>query len=100
MGLVAVAVCALTVSACGVTAVEKDSSSSDSSSSSNAASAPSAGSASSGKAGAKIFVIGGKADDPFWSKVKKGADDAGKVAELTGRLGHLARSAELRQSRP
>jgi simple sugar transport system substrate-binding protein len=34
--------------------------------------------------GAKIFVIGGKADDPFWSKVKKGADDAAKVAELTG----------------
>ena len=34
--------------------------------------------------GAKIFVIGGKPDDPFWSKVKKGADDAGKVAELTG----------------
>ena len=31
--------------------------------------------------GAKIFVIGGKADDPFWSKVKKGADDAGKVVE-------------------
>jgi simple sugar transport system substrate-binding protein len=34
--------------------------------------------------GAKIFVIGGKADDPFWSKVKKGADEAGKVAELAG----------------
>jgi len=34
--------------------------------------------------GAKIFVVGGKPDDPFWSKVKKGADDAGKVAELTG----------------
>jgi simple sugar transport system substrate-binding protein len=34
--------------------------------------------------GAKIFVIGGKADDPFWSKVKKGADDAGKVAEING----------------
>jgi simple sugar transport system substrate-binding protein len=34
--------------------------------------------------GAKIFVIGGKADDPFWSKVKKGADDAAKVAELNG----------------
>jgi simple sugar transport system substrate-binding protein len=34
--------------------------------------------------GAKIFVIGGKADDPFWSKVKKGADDAAKVAALTG----------------
>ena len=34
--------------------------------------------------GAKIFVIGGKPDDPFWSKVKKGADDAAKVVELTG----------------
>lgn len=34
--------------------------------------------------GANIFVIGGKADDPFWSKVKKGADDAAKVVELTG----------------
>ena len=34
--------------------------------------------------GAKIFVVGGKPDDPFWSKVKKGADEAGKVAELTG----------------
>ena len=34
--------------------------------------------------GAKIFVIGGKADDPFWSKVKKGADDAGLVAAATG----------------
>src|SRR6185369_14182952 len=34
--------------------------------------------------GTKIFVVGGKPDDPFWSKVKKGADDAGKVAELTG----------------
>ena len=33
---------------------------------------------------AKIFVIGGKADDPFWSKVKKGADDAGLVAKATG----------------
>jgi simple sugar transport system substrate-binding protein len=34
--------------------------------------------------GTKIFVIGGKADDPFWSKVKKGADDAGLVAKATG----------------
>jgi simple sugar transport system substrate-binding protein len=34
--------------------------------------------------GARIFVIGGKADDPFWSKVKKGADDAGLVAKATG----------------
>jgi simple sugar transport system substrate-binding protein len=34
--------------------------------------------------GAKIFVIGGKADDPFWSKIKKGAEDAGLVAKATG----------------
>ncbi len=34
--------------------------------------------------GAKIIVVGGKADDPFWSKVKKGAEDAGLVAKATG----------------
>jgi len=34
--------------------------------------------------GAKIFAIGGKPDDPFWSKVKKGAEDAGLVAKATG----------------
>ena len=34
--------------------------------------------------GANIFVIGGKPDDPFWSRVKKGAEDAGKVAEAQG----------------
>jgi simple sugar transport system substrate-binding protein len=32
----------------------------------------------------KIFVIGGKADDPFWSKVKKGADEAGQVVKASG----------------
>ena len=42
----------------------------------------SAGSATA--AGAKIFVVGGKADDPFWSIVKRGAEDAGKVAEAQG----------------
>ena len=35
-------------------------------------------------AGADIFVIGGKPDDPFWSRVKMGAEDAGKVAESQG----------------
>jgi simple sugar transport system substrate-binding protein len=35
-------------------------------------------------AGAKIFVIGGKADDPFWSIVKRGAEDAGKLAQEQG----------------
>lgn len=34
--------------------------------------------------GAKIFVVGGKADDPFWSKVKKGADDAGQLVSRQG----------------
>jgi simple sugar transport system substrate-binding protein len=34
--------------------------------------------------GAKIFVIGGKPDDPFWSIVKHGAEDAGKVVAAQG----------------
>lgn len=34
--------------------------------------------------GAKIFVIGGKPDDPFWSIVKRGAEDAGIVAKAQG----------------
>jgi simple sugar transport system substrate-binding protein len=34
--------------------------------------------------GAKIFVIGGKPDDPFWSKVKRGADDAGLLVKAQG----------------
>lgn len=34
--------------------------------------------------GANIFVIGGKPDDPFWSIVKRGAEDAGIVAEAQG----------------
>ena len=34
--------------------------------------------------GANIFVVGGKADDPFWSIVKRGAEDAGKVVEAQG----------------
>jgi simple sugar transport system substrate-binding protein len=34
--------------------------------------------------GPKIFVVGGKPDDPFWSKVKKGVDDEAKVVEAYG----------------
>ena len=41
-------------------------------------------SATTAHAGAKIFVIGGKPDDPFWSIVKRGAEDAGKVVEAQG----------------
>jgi len=33
---------------------------------------------------ADIYVIGGKPDDPFWSRVKKGAEDAGAVAAMQG----------------
>ncbi|NDY93745.1 sugar ABC transporter substrate-binding protein [Ideonella livida] len=35
-------------------------------------------------AGAKIIVIGGKADDPFWSIVKRGAEAAGTVVKAQG----------------
>lgn len=37
-----------------------------------------------GKGGSAIFVIGGKSDDPFWSKVKRGVDDAAKVVQAQG----------------
>jgi simple sugar transport system substrate-binding protein len=33
---------------------------------------------------AKIFVVGGKPDDPFWSIVKRGAEDAGLVVKAQG----------------
>jgi simple sugar transport system substrate-binding protein len=64
----------LLASACG-------SSGGKSTSSSSGGSSPAA--AGSGK-GPKIFAIGGKADDPFWSRVKRGADDAGKVVSSQG----------------
>jgi simple sugar transport system substrate-binding protein len=41
-------------------------------------------SAEAAMAGAKIFVIGGKPDDPFWGIVKRGAEDAAKVVEAQG----------------
>ncbi|GHH80128.1 sugar ABC transporter substrate-binding protein [Promicromonospora soli] len=37
-----------------------------------------------GAGGVDIYVVGGKSDDPFWSRVKRGAEDAAKVAESTG----------------
>jgi len=37
---------------------------------------------SSGKA--DIYVVGGKSDDPFWSRVKRGAEDAARVVEASG----------------
>ena len=46
--------------------------------------------------GAKIFVVGGKADDPFWAIVKKGVDDAALVAAGAWRLRVLPATADLR----
>jgi simple sugar transport system substrate-binding protein len=37
-----------------------------------------------GGKGADIYVVGGKSDDPFWSRVKRGAEDAAEVVEATG----------------
>ena len=34
--------------------------------------------------GAKIFVVGGKADDPFFAVIKKGVDDAGLAVKANG----------------
>ena len=34
--------------------------------------------------GVNIVVVGGKSDDPFWSTVKRGVDDAAKVVEAGG----------------
>jgi simple sugar transport system substrate-binding protein len=59
------------------------SSGSTSSGSSNAT-AGSAQPAAAGGGAASIFVIGGKSDDPFWSKVKRGVDDAAKVVQAHG----------------
>ncbi|GAA0964767.1 sugar ABC transporter substrate-binding protein [Acrocarpospora macrocephala] len=46
--------------------------------------APSAPGASTAGGTISIFVIGGKSDDPFWSKVKRGVDDAAKVVQANG----------------
>ncbi len=77
------------VAAAAATVLAGCSSGSPTSSASSTAAAPAAsGSASVAAAPANgklaIFVVGGKADDPFWSKVKRGAEDAGKVVEAAG----------------
>ena len=53
-------------------------------SSSDAGSGTTAAAANAGSGGTAIFVIGGKSDDPFWSKVKRGVDDAAKVVQAQG----------------
>ena len=34
--------------------------------------------------GAKIAVVGGKSDDPFFAKIKKGIDDAAMIVKAHG----------------
>ncbi|GAA2630353.1 hypothetical protein [Streptomyces vastus] len=48
--------------------------------------APAGGGSTSGKSNGKnsIYVIGGKADDPFWSAIKRGGEDAGKLVKGGG----------------
>jgi simple sugar transport system substrate-binding protein len=72
------------LSACGVSGKGSSSSSSGTAGSSQAtpAGASSDGASTPGKTA--IFVIGGKSDDPFWSKVKRGVDDAAKVVQSHG----------------
>jgi simple sugar transport system substrate-binding protein len=73
LGLLAVS--ALVFSACGgSTATQAPAASGGAA----GASAPAAGN------GPKFFVVGGKSDDPFWSKVKKGVDDQAKLVEAYG----------------
>jgi simple sugar transport system substrate-binding protein len=59
-------------------------SSGSTSSGSSSATAGSAQPAAAAGGTASIFVIGGKSDDPFWSKVKRGVDDAAKVVQAHG----------------
>ncbi|HST82797.1 MAG TPA: sugar ABC transporter substrate-binding protein [Kineosporiaceae bacterium] len=68
---------AAALTACGSGAATEDPPSSN---------APAAAAGSNGSADGKvsIFVVGGKSDDPFWSKVKRGVDDAAKAVEANG----------------
>src|SRR5437773_5960229 len=47
-------------------------------------SAAGGGATASSSGSLAIYVVGGKSDDPFWSKVKRGAEDAGKAVAANG----------------
>jgi simple sugar transport system substrate-binding protein len=83
---VALAVAAIAgLSACGGNDSSSPSSGTAGSSQATPAGATTEGTSAGGRGGkAAIFVIGGKSDDPFWSKVKRGADDAAKVVAAHG----------------
>jgi simple sugar transport system substrate-binding protein len=77
---IAVTICGtLVLAACGSDKKAAPSTTAPAASGATTAKAP----ASNGK-GPKIFVIGGKSDDAFWSKVKRGVDDAAKAVEANG----------------
>jgi len=52
--------------------------------SNSSATTEAAASGASATGNVSIFVVGGKSDDPFWSKVKRGVDDASKVVKADG----------------
>lgn len=54
----------------------------DSGGGATATAAANAGAAGDGKV--SIFVIGGKSDDPFWSAVKRGGEDAATMVQAAG----------------
>ena len=75
--LVLLTTAGLALSACTSGSTTSDSTGTSAGAASANAAAPAAGAIS-------IFVIGGKSDDPFWSTVKRGVDDASKVVEAHG----------------
>jgi len=56
----------------------------DSKTDESGASATKSAQAVSSSSDVSIFVVGGKSDDPFWSRVKRGVDDAAKVVKSDG----------------
>ena len=70
------------LTAAALTACSSGATSSGTSNSGVTTAAAAGGASASGKI--SIFVVGGKSDDPFWSKVKRGVDDAAKAVETNG----------------
>lgn len=75
-------VAALALTACQGGGVNNNNNNAGSSQAPSASTSTGAAPANTGTV--SIFVIGGKSDDPFWSKVKRGVDDAAKVVEADG----------------
>jgi simple sugar transport system substrate-binding protein len=76
------AISLLAAVATGLAACSSGSTKNDPDGGATATAAANTGAAGGGKV--SIFVIGGKSDDPFWSAVKRGGEDAAKVVEAVG----------------